>query len=59
MASVCIEQPRFASAHIDIRSDAVGQVVPALKEMLLIVFLPAAGSSEALFGEARGRLKDA
>ena len=49
MASVCIEQPRFASAHIDIHSDAVGQVVPALKEMLLIVFLPVASSSGPLF----------
>ena len=32
-ASVCIEQPRFASVNIDIHSDAVGQVVPALKEI--------------------------
>lgn len=48
---MCIEQPRFASVNIDIHSDAVGQVVPALKEMLLIVIHPAAGSSEPLLGK--------
>ena len=37
MASACIEDPRFVSTHIDIHSDAIGQIVPALKEILLIV----------------------
>lgn len=57
-ASVCIEQPRFASVNIDIHSNAVGQVVPSLKEIRPVIFNPATGSSKPLFGEARGRVKD-
>lgn len=59
MASACIEDPRFVSTHIDIHSDAIGQIVPALKEILLIVFHPVTGGSKLLLrkcGERQGRL---